>query len=136
MRCCWAVVFLAACSFDSSGVGNGSPQPGIDAAPPNVDAPISIDGPMVTPDGARATIPHVPPGHDNFGTSDLTLTSSTIDTTALTVTGVVLPAGVTFDASPQNCAQCPELAILHVFALTVPTGSIVRVIGTRPLVIL
>src|SRR5262245_45190986 len=134
MRWCWAAALLLGCSFDDNGVA-GLPQPGVDAGPRN-DAQSAIDAAPTTPDGAVSDIPHVPPDHAGAGTADLTLTSATIDTSALTVTGAALPAGVTLDRSPQSCNPCPELAILHVHNLTIQAGNTVRVIGSRPLVII
>ena len=78
---------------------------------------------------------HLAPGDGATGTALLTLTGSvTIDTTGPTLTGATLPAGDSFDVRPQ-VGGGPELAVLHVRALTVLSGAVVRIVGTRPLVI-
>ena len=77
---------------------------------------------------------HVPPAGQSAGTSDLTFTGVvTVDTDALTV-GFTLPSGVVFDHWPQS--NGPEVAVLHVRALTVTASSQVTVVGSRALVIL
>jgi hypothetical protein len=133
MRWCSAAVFLMACSFDDGGTSGAAQMP--DAAP-RIDAPMAIDGPPAQPDAAEGAIPHVPPDHATTGTGTYTMTSSTIDTSAMTIVGAAIPAGVTFDTSPQSCSGCPELAILHVGRLHIPGGSTIRVVGMRPFVIL
>jgi hypothetical protein len=88
------------------------------------DAP-SIDAPP------PPSVPHLPPGASNCGTGDLALGTSTIDTTNLTAG--TLPAGVTFDATAQSAGGA-QVAVLHVRGFSV-TGGVVKVTGSRPLVI-
>src|SRR5262252_1605131 len=87
------------------------PPPGVDGMGPPPDGSSGVDAPMAT------SIPHVPPGHDGVGTGDLNLDFTIIDTGNLSIGTQQLPAGVTFDTSPQMCPNnmpvCPELAVLH-----------------------
>lgn len=57
----------------------------------------------------------------------------TIDTTALTIDGTAPAPGASFSTRLQQAG--PEVALLVAGDVTVPAGSTVRVIGTRPLVI-
>ncbi len=67
-----------------------------------------------------------------LGAIRLQLGNATIDTTTLTIDGLV-PAGARFLTSPQPGGG--DLAVLHVAALTISDGATVRVVGSRPLVI-
>jgi hypothetical protein len=69
------------------------------------------------------------------GTAPLTLGGTvTIDTTGLTISGITLAPGDSFDARPQ-LGGGPELAVLHLGSLVVSAGASVRITGSRPLVI-
>ena len=121
----------AACSFTPSGAPD-------DAAP----EPDAADDPDATPiddadvDAAPHDIAHVAGPDETLGTDDLALTAdTTIDTTALEIAGVTLPAGVTLAASAQDGGGT-ELAILRVRAFSIAGGITVRATGTRPLVVL
>lgn len=70
-----------------------------------------------------------PPPH---ATASLVL-RDTIDTTALTIDGTAPAPGASFSTRLQQAG--PEVALLLAGDVTVPAGSTVRVIGTRPLVI-
>ena len=67
------------------------------------------------------------------GRGVLVLGDAVIDTTTLLINGAPPAAGGTLSTAPQPGG--PELAILHVDALTIEAGATVRVIGGRPLVI-
>jgi hypothetical protein len=94
-----------------------------------------IAGPS-RPPGAPGTgedVLHVGPADEYIGIDDLTIAAPiTIDTGAMSF-GMALPPGVTFAAASQD-GSGPELAILHVRALTVHAD--VRAFGARPLVVL
>jgi hypothetical protein len=78
-----------------------------------------------------------PPSHVGevvaTGPTALVLGDSTIDTDALAIDGAPPPAGVVFE--PRGQLGGPELALLAVDALAVVEGATVRVVGTRPFVI-
>ncbi len=84
--------------------------------------------------GGSIAVPHLPVDAQFAGTADLSLGTVVVDTTVPEVRGMALPSGVTFDVRPHEPFG-PELAVLHVRGLTVAAGSAVRVIGTRPLVV-
>lgn len=111
------------CEFEHGLLANGSAaEP--DATPLDTDAPPAPLQPV-----------HVGPGDGDAGTAPLTLGGAiTIDTSAPSITGVTLPPGVTLDVRPQ-LGGGPDLAVLHVGALDVSAGAVVKIIGTRPLVI-
>jgi len=147
-----ALCFCFACSFDENGAaGNGDgsgglPEPSsreasVPDGPPG-DSTIlpdaAVDGSI--PDAAAIdapppppNVPHLPPGASGCGTGDLSLGTATIDTTNLTL-GITLPAGVTFDSTAQSPGGGPQVAVLHVRGFSI-TGGTVRVVGSRPLVI-
>jgi len=80
-------------------------------------------------DALDRPIPHLPPGPLWDGTGELLLEDSVIDTTALTIDGAAPLLG-SFVALPQPGG--PELAVLQADLLSIDR---VRVIGTRPLVL-
>lgn len=141
MRC--ALLFaLSACGFqistnaasgdDGTGTGDDGGVANGDATQfPDSDLPDA----MQLPDGGIAfDALHVPTTGDVVGTQDLVFASNTtIDTGTLSI-GTPLPSGVTFDMWPQTSGG--ELAVLHVGRLLVPVGVTVRVIGSRPLVVI
>jgi len=86
-------------------------------------------------DGATSTVLHLASGDSVAGSAALALSGTiAIDTGTLMITGATLPAGDTLDARPQ-LGGGPELAVLHVGSLMIASGAQVRIIGTRPLVI-
>jgi hypothetical protein len=126
-----ALLMPAGCFFDASGIG-GDGDPSRDAAP----GPDTIGEPDAPPSGIEDVI-HVPAAAEFGGETDLVLRDGdVIDTGALTINSEAAPAGTVFDTSPQDDPAGPELAILHVRNLEVEQGAIVRVTGSRPLVIL
>src|SRR5262249_39544526 len=122
---------LAACSFDASGLGAGGNPDAMDG---------STDGSGMSDvmpgfDGPQFMVPHVPTGGSFGGIADLALSTSVIDTGALTIAGAPAPSGTSFDTWPQTPSG-PELAVLHVRAFSVVAGATVSVTGPRPLVII
>jgi hypothetical protein len=77
---------------------------------------------------------HLAPGDGDPGTGDLVLDGAQEIDTGNMVTTFPLPSGVTFDTRP-HLGGGPELAVLHVNALTITTRADVRIVGTRPFVI-
>lgn len=149
-----AVVFLGACRFDSGGIvfSNDAAVADADIGGPDglvdlSDAEVCCDAadPADAPPPADAEWPtdivedivHVPEAAEFGGTADLGLWgNTTIDTDSLLIGGAMPPVGVIFDgASQESDPPGPALAILHVRALTVEAGAVVRVTGARPLVI-
>jgi len=102
----------------------------------------STDGGEGDDDGSRgdATPPGPAPQHltaanGQPGSLALTLSGSvTVTTSSATpsISGMTLEDG-TFDIRPQ--LQGGEVAVLHVASLTIAQGAVVRVIGTRPLIV-
>ncbi|MGE5183136.1 MAG: hypothetical protein ACM31C_13790, partial [Acidobacteriota bacterium] len=92
-------------------------------------------GYTVTAPGATAIDPlHLATADGMSGNSDLTLSGTvTIDTSAPSIS-VTLPAGDLLDVRPQ-LGGGPDLAVLHVGGLTIASGAVVTVTGSRPLVI-
>ncbi len=126
---CALSTVLAACSFTPSrnAPSDGNPGPGDDGSGSDSNPTTDGDpGPMIDP-------LHVPPAGGAPGTGDLTLTDD-VDTTQLTIGGSSdLPTGVTFDSYPQ--ASGPDVAVLHVKTLTVPSSASIRVTGTRAFIV-
>src|SRR5215831_2296230 len=114
----------------------------VGASDGGIDAP-ALDG---DPDGPvpLMNVAHVPPLASYGGWADLDLRGSVTITTgpmAPTIASTeAIPTGVVLDTSPQECppnaGPCPELALLHVRALSVAQGADVRIEGSRPLVVL
>jgi hypothetical protein len=124
-------VATAACSFQPAGAGADDALV-LDAAA-DVDAAADIDASL---DAAPHDIAHVAAPDEALGTGDLELAAdATIDTSALTISGVTLPAGVELVAASQD-GHASELAILRVRKLAILAGVTVTATGTRPLVIL
>ncbi|MBE7449564.1 MAG: hypothetical protein HS111_11905 [Kofleriaceae bacterium] len=94
------------------------------------------DDAATTGDGAIADdIAHVRAEDEYVGTASLTVTVDVLlDTSALTATPGPLPAGV-FVAAPQDGGG-PELAILRGLDVAIAPGVTVKVVGSRPLVVL
>jgi hypothetical protein len=85
-------------------------------------------------DAAEPLTIHLGPGDGRPGTGGLTLTGTVTIDTGVPSISVTLPPGATLDTRPQ-LGGGPELAVLHVSTLTVETGAMVSIVGTRPLVI-
>lgn len=94
------------------------------------------DDAATTGDGAIADdIAHVRAADEYVGTASLTVTVDVLlDTSALTATPGPLPAGV-FVAAPQDGGGS-ELAILRALDVAIAPGVTVKVVGSRPLVVL
>jgi hypothetical protein len=126
----WALLLaLTGCSFEPgrlTGEGDGGVVPTGDGGGTGDDVST-----MPTP----LTVSHVDPADAAPGTAALALTANaTIDTNARVISGVTLPAGVTFDhvAQPNG----PELAVLRVGSFDIAEAVQIRVTGSRPLVVI
>jgi len=148
-------VATTGCRFDPTGILFSNDAAVADAVTDNPDsaadppdADTQPDGPVLPPDASPPPdasgpgpivedIVHVPVAAEFPGSSDLGLWGEvTIDTSNYTIDGSMPPVGVIFDGASQDSdPPGPDLAILHVRALTVEVGAKVRVIGSRPLVI-
>lgn len=107
--------------------------PDADPNAPDADPGEVADGGA---DPIVADVAHVPSAAEFAGTANIVIDADiTINTTTLTYDGASAPAGTTFDASPHSGIG-PELAIWHVRSLTVKAGRAVRIVGTRPMVII
>ena len=134
-------LMLTGCGFSVTGGASPSGDGGVDApstidAPPSlIDAPMTIDAPPVTPPGPQVAHLSAADELPLNSTVDYTLGSGTItvDTTAGTIMPAP-PAGVVVRMAQQEGGG---LALLVVQArnLRVPVGSILRVTGTRGLVL-
>ncbi len=85
--------------------------------------------------GSEPAPQHLTDSNGQPGSLDLTLTGSVTITTSSatpTISGMTLASG-TFDIRPQ--LQGGDVAVLHVARLTIAQGAVVRVIGTRPLIV-
>jgi hypothetical protein len=80
------------------------------------------------------TTPHLPGDAKGAATGDLIVDSVVIDTDALEIVGRALPAGVTFEAAAQEPSG-PELAVLRAVQVQISPAAVVRVIGSRPLLV-
>lgn len=121
MRTAVGFVLCAACSFSAHTNAAHDGALGDD------------DAPLDTGDNGPPPL-HLSPGDGNAGTGGLVLSGSVmIDTSAPSIS-VTLPDGDSFDVRPQ-AGGGPDLAVLHVGALTVSNGADVKVTGSRPLVI-
>ena len=88
----------------------------------------------VGPDGGGVRdVPHLPASAETLGTDDLQLGDITIDTTQLAIPN--LPSGVTVDQVAQDPGG-PELMVIHARDVQIAAGATVRIVGSRPLVIL
>ena len=127
-----ALAFAAGCAFEPRGaLDDDAAAP--DAPGDDVDAATTD---ALEPDAAPHQVAHVASADATLGSEDLVFdAAATIDTGALTVTGVTLPVGVELVAAAQSPSG-PELALLRVRGLTLAEGVVVRAIGSRPLVIL
>jgi hypothetical protein len=95
---------------------------------------VLVNGYTVTGFGSSAEPLHLATGDGTPGGAPLMLTGTvTIDTSAPSIS-VVLPAGDSLDVRPQ-LGGGPDLAVLHVDALTVASGANVIITGSRPFVI-
>jgi hypothetical protein len=112
----------------------------VDGAPVDAVADAENDAAAVDaePDAALPIdIVHVPAEAEIVGTADLVWRGVVhVDTTNLQAGDRPLPPDIDFDVSPQEHGDGPELAILHVGTLTIEADAWVRVIGSRPLVVL
>jgi hypothetical protein len=143
------IALLGGCSFDSSGVASDDggvatvDASTVDADPAAPDAntadappgtPDAIPAPDAGPDPITEDVVHVPSGAEQSSHDQVVLSGSvTINTENLTFGGG--PAPAPFDAVAQDGGD-GELAILHVKTLTVMGGANVRVVGTRPFVVI
>jgi hypothetical protein len=93
----------------------------------------TIDGPVVV-EPEVSDVAHLPQASWYAGAEDMTLGSGLIDTDALTITGTTLGLVPDFVAEIQPGGG-PRLAVLRVASLEVSTGAEVRVVGSRPFVI-
>ncbi len=122
---------LPACGFEIAS-GSANDDAGAGDGTTTADAPGTSDTPD-TPLQFDAV--HVPPAGQVAGTGDLTLANE-VDTTTLSIDGSsTLPAGVTFDTWPQPGGGA-DLAVLHVRTLHVPSAAMVRVTGSRALIVI
>ncbi|MFT3694167.1 MAG: hypothetical protein QM831_13565 [Kofleriaceae bacterium] len=123
MRWC-ALCVLAGCSFSpgASNGGDGGTNTGDDgSAPRDGDAGNALPGPLHLADGDGAA-----------GDSPLTLSGAvTINTTDLSIATVT---GPTFEMKHQLTGG--EVAVLRVSSLVVDNTANVRVIGSRPLIVI
>lgn len=160
-----ALVLFAGCSFDTKGLSfagggddggvndidasaqmfdanpddpDGAPPVDADTTPdssPPIDADTTPDADV--PDPIGEDVAHVPPAAELSDIGTLTLVDGDmLDTTDLELNGGALPAGVTFDTSPQEAGDAPEIAVLHVRRLIVANNATVNVRGDRPLVVI
>lgn len=102
--------------------------------------PGTSDGTTVTDDGpagdttAAAPDPlHLGPDDGLPGNDSLTLDGAVSINTDTPSVSVSLPTGVKIDVRPQLSGA--EAAVLHVSALTINAGAIVKIRGARPLII-
>jgi hypothetical protein len=114
------LLVLVGCSYSPSRVGVTSDT---DATGGDDDGPANTLEPL-----------HLGPGDGVPGTDPLTLDGNVTINTDGPAISTSLPPGVTFDVRPQ-LGGGPELAVLHVAALTVTAGADVRITGARPFVI-
>jgi hypothetical protein len=123
MRMALACTCMLGCGFTPSATGDGGGS-SIDA-PPGSGSDSSVLSPapehLTNDDGQPGAMPLVLAG------------SVTIDTTNLTITGIATVMGE-FDVRHQINGNS-EVAVLHVSALTVMPNAQVRVIGSRPLIV-
>ena len=135
--CLCAPLLAAACGFQVSSAGNidaSSRDAGIEGGTGDdaSDGPLTIDA-MIDAAGTTFVPLHVPAGGRAPGSGAVSLGNGVIDTATLSIPGG-LPGGVTFDVWPQGGAL-PDLAVLHVSTFAVSGGATVRVLGSRPLVV-
>ncbi len=128
----WFWLIVAGCTFNRPPAQNGDDVTPIDA----FEAPVGEDVPPLLIDAAiTRDIPHLPTAAEAPGTGDLVISGPvTIDTTLVTLSSGAPPAGVTL----EQVAQDPGGSLLMVIranTFTIQNGAQVRVIGTRPLVI-
>ncbi|MGE0546018.1 MAG: hypothetical protein AB7O24_14225 [Kofleriaceae bacterium] len=123
---CLAVVLSAgACGFQPTG-GIGSDAGGVDVGTDGM-----VDGPM-DPPIPTGTIDFLPETEEMLGTGDLMInTDVVLDTSA---PALVVPPGVSLAVGVQENQS--EVAILRVRDLKINNNKTLRVIGTRPFVIL
>src|SRR5664279_2363165 len=125
MRIALACVCMLGCGFTPSATGDGGGSSSIDAPSGS-----GSDGSVVPPppehltndDGQPGTMPLVLAGSVTINTGNLTILSSTTTVVA------------DFDVRHQINGG-GEVAVLHVSALTVMANAQVRVIGSRPLIV-
>ncbi|MBS1118976.1 MAG: hypothetical protein H6Q90_1204 [Deltaproteobacteria bacterium] len=125
----WLILWVAGCSFhppSAAGDAAGSADPTIDA---DVGSDALVDG---TP---HRDIPHLPSPAELPGSAALSLSGQvTIDTTLLMLSTGAPPSGVSIEQVAQDPGGS-SLMVIHADVFTVTVGSVVRVVGTRPLVI-
>jgi hypothetical protein len=132
----WPLIFFVVCIGCRGLLGIDEAVPlRDDAAPPDdavdaLDSNILVDVPRVTDD-----IAHLEQAEEYVGAAPFTTgVGWMLDTTSLTSTPD-LPPGVTFMTAMQDGGG-PDLAILRADTFAIPAGSSLRVIGSRPFVVL
>jgi hypothetical protein len=133
---------LSACTFAPSGIEPGPGQgvdasEGVDSATPAVDGSVPPDGTLVpdAPPPMPRDVVHVPPdGWFGGPTAVVWNEDVIIDTSARTLTGPGTE-GLEIDVLEHD-PPGSEIAILHVGDLTVGSGATVRVVGSRPFVVI
>lgn len=120
------MLWVTGCSFEPGqlAVGDGGVDPTGDGSGDGSTTPTPL------------VVSHVDAADAAPGMGALTLdASATIDTSARSISGMsALPVGVTFDSVAQP--NGPELAVLRLSSLEVGASAMIRVIGSRPLVVI
>lgn len=125
-----AALHAVACSFTPSGAGDD--DAGDDGAN-DPDAGLAGDA---GPDAAPHDIAHLVAADESLGSGDLAITAdASLDTGALAIAGVTLPAGVELVAVAQDGGG-PELAVLRVRDFSIAAGVTLTATGSRPLVVI
>jgi len=125
-----ALLVLTSCSFHVGAAGDAGTT-GDDGGPLDTPVDVLID----VPDGTSTfgDVDLIPALEEYAGAGSWTVGDVGIDTSLL-VSTVVLPAGVTLTAGVQSNGGAVAFLRLHDFKLN--AGTTLRVIGTRPLVII
>jgi hypothetical protein len=113
------LTLVAGCSFDPTRVGGNDP---------GTDGNGGDDGSIAPQEPV-----HLTPEDGTPGTGPLNIDgNATIDTTTPS-SSIALPRGVTLDVRPQISG--PDVAVLHVGALTIADTATLTITGTRALII-
>ncbi len=130
MKACVVLVCVTGCGF-SVGASTSDAGPGDDVIDPAIDAP--VDQTMIdAPPSAFGDIDLIPPAEERAAPGNWTANAVTLNTSTLTST-VALPPDVTFTMGLQDNGD--EVAFLRVNDFKLNSGQILRVLGTRPFVI-
>jgi hypothetical protein len=115
---------------------------GIDEAVPLADDAARDDGSVDTTDANPIDVPavtddiaHVGPADEYVGAGALEITTNWVFDTTTLLSTPDLPAGVSLVTANQDGGG-PELAILRADGFSIASGKTLRVIGSRPLVVL